>query len=152
MSAPSREPSSRWVHSDLRYATTPGVDPELEWALGPGKDTFFTLERQQRWVPVMIELQDMTVAEFAAGTGFLDDGPSRTMWQANVRVSPLYESTEDAPGLSYCTAMVKLGFFEFLRRSDSLKKSVVGVSLGLPLGAESLGPTVPVTNSGHGGS
>lgn len=152
MSAPGPDepPSSRWTWTDPRYASSPGIDPELEWALGAGKDTFFSSGRQQRWMPVMVELQGITIAEFAAGTGFLDDGPSRTMWQASVRVSPLYDGAEQAASdMAFCTAMVKPGFFEFLRRSDGLKKAVVAVSLGLPLGAESLGPTTPVNSSGQ---
>jgi hypothetical protein len=150
MSDPGSSPSSQWAWTEPRYATTPGVDPELEWALGSGKDTFFAGGRQQRWMPVMVELQGITVAEFAAGTGFLDDGPSRTMWQASIRVSPVHEGIEDgASDIAYCTAMVKQGFFEFLRQSETLKKTVVGITLGLPIGAESLGPTIPVNNSGH---
>jgi hypothetical protein len=147
--APPR-PSSEWAWSEPRHTQAPGIDPELEWALGAGKDTFFAAGRQQRWMPAMIELHGISVEEFAAGTGFLEDGPSRSMWQASVRVSPLYETVEDEAGeITYCTAMVKPGFFEFLRRSESLTKVVAGVTLGLPLGAESLGPDIPLTNAGQ---
>jgi hypothetical protein len=143
-------PSSRWVWSDPSYVLQPGLDPELEWALGVGKDAFFAPRRQQRWTPVMVELQGISVDEFAAGTGFLEDGPSRSMWQASVRVSPLHEATEGSPDeRTFCTAMVKPGFFEFLRRSENLGKVVVGITLGLPIGAESLGPTIPLTNPGQ---
>lgn len=152
MSTPSRgqPPSSGWTWSDPQYAQVPGMDPELEWALGVGRDSFFAAGRQQRWMPVMVELLGISVDEFAAGTGFLEDGPSRTMWQASVRVSPLYDAVEDQGDITFCTAMVKPGFFEFLRRSESLTKVVVGVTLGLPLGAESLGPDIPLANAGHG--
>jgi hypothetical protein len=144
------KPASEWVWSDPRYAPPPGVDPDLEWALGAGKDTFFSPGRQQRWTAVMIELQGISVDEFAAGTAFLEDGPSRTMWQATVRVSPLsWADAESADNITYCTAMVKPGFFEFLRHSDSLTKVVVGVTLGLPLGAESFGPDIPPVSSGQ---
>jgi len=147
MSAAAQPPASEWSWSDPRHTALPGVDPDLEWALGAGKDAFFSPERQQRWMPVMIELQGISVEEFAAGTGFLEDGPSRTMWQATVRVSPLYQTGEGgATGMAYCTAMVKPGFFEFLRRSEDLAKVVVGVALGLPLGAESFGPAIPAAN------
>lgn len=152
MSTPSQSqpPASDWAWSDPRYTQAPGVDPELEWALGVGKDAFFSPGRQQRWMPVMIELLGISVDEFAAGTGFLEDGPSRTMWQASIRVSPLYGAAQESPGEgTFCTAMVKPGFFEFLRRSESLNKVVVGVTLGLPLGAESLGPDIALANSGH---
>jgi hypothetical protein len=152
MSTPGKSdpPASNWVWSDPTYAQVRGVDPELEWALGAGKDAFFTAGRQQRWMPVVIELVGISVDEFAAGTGFLEDGPSRTMWQASIRVSPLYEVVEEASGEgTFCTAMVKPGFFEFLRRSESLGKVIVGVTLGLPLGAESLGPDVASPNAGH---
>lgn len=152
MSTPDRgqPPGSAWTWSEPRYTQVSGVDPELEWALGAGKDAFFASGRQQRWMPVVIELLGISIDEFAAGTGFLEDGPSRTMWQASVRVSPLYEAVEENPSeVAYCTAMVKPGFFEFLRRSESLSKVVAGVTLGLPLGAESLGPDIPLANSGH---
>jgi hypothetical protein len=152
MSTPSKSdrPGSTWTWSDLTYAHVPGVDPELEWALGAGKDAFFAAGRQQRWMPVVIEVMGISVDEFAAGTGFLEDGPSRTMWQASVRVSPLYEVAQQASGEgTFCTAMVKPGFFEFLRRSESLSKVIVGVTLGLPLGAESLGPDISSRNAGH---
>ena len=152
MSGPTHDepPSSGWRRTNPRHATIEGLDPEVEWALDVGRDTFFAAGRQQRWMPVMIELRGITVAEFAAGTGFLDDGPSRTMWQASIRVSPLHESIEQGSSdTAFCTAMVKPGFLEFLRSSEGLKKTVVGVSLGLPIGAESLGPAVPVNNSGH---
>jgi hypothetical protein len=149
MSADPPPPSSDWTWSDPTYSQVPGLDPELEWGLGAGKDALFAPTRQQRWMPVMIELQGISVAEFAAGTSVLEDGPSRTMWQASVRVSPLYETAQDEAGeITYCTAMVKPGFFEFLRLNESLTKVVVGVTLGLPLGAESLGPDIPLTNAG----
>lgn len=151
MSTPTRgqPPSPEWTWSEPTYAQVPGLDPELEWALGAGKDAFFSAGRQQRWMPVIVELLGISIEEFAAGTGFLEDGPSRTMWQASVRVSPLYEAVEEsASEIAYCTAMVKPGFFEFLRRSESLGKVVVGVTLGLPLGAELFGPDIPL-NSGH---
>jgi hypothetical protein len=147
---PGDPPASEWAWSDPTYAQVPGLDPELEWALGVGRDSFFAAGRQQRWMPVMVELLGISVSEFAAGTAFLEDGPSRTMWQASVRVSPLYEAVEESPSeIAYCTAMVKPGFFEFLRLNEALSKVVVGVTLGLPLGAESFGPDIPLANSGH---
>jgi hypothetical protein len=101
-------------------------------------------------MPVMVELRGIGVDGFAAGTGFLEDGPSLAMWQASVRVSPLYDAVEEnAAEITYCMAMVKPGFFEFLRRSEGLAKVVVGVTLGLPLGAESPAPAIPLANPGH---
>jgi hypothetical protein len=151
MSTPGADPPApRWVATEPRFADVPGLDPELEWALGAGQQNFFAGGRQDRWMPVAIELQGISLEEFAAGTGFLDDGPSRTMWQASVRISPPY-----APGAAtqvdtiFFTAMVTPGFFEFFKRNDKLREVVRNVVLGLPLGAESLGPDLP-TNTRPG--
>jgi hypothetical protein len=146
----SPSPATQWVWADRAFAQLPGIDPDLEWALGSGRPTFFGQGRQQRWIPVLVELQGISVDEFAAGTGFLDDGPSRTMWQTSVRVLHLYDDEE--PGRSettFCTAMVSQGFFEFLKLSESIRKFVIGITLSLPLDNNSLAPGFKGTNSGQ---
>jgi len=157
MSSPASDaPAAEWRWVDPRYNHTTGIDPELEWALGPGRDVFFpyghqlTYGPQRRWMPLTIELQGISLEEFAVGTGFLDDGPSRTMWQASVRISPLYATgANGARDMSFFTAMVTEGFFVFLRQNERLNKAVLSVTLGLPLGAESLGPALSTSNAGH---
>lgn len=140
MSAPASDRPG-WSHDERTFAQLPGVDPDVEWALGSGRDTFFGFGRQQRWVPVLVELQGISVDEFAAGTSFLDDGPSRTMWQASVRVSKLYDAAVSGESRSaFCTAVVTQGFFEFLKFNESLQKVVAGVTLSLPVDLESLAP------------
>jgi hypothetical protein len=141
---------SPWVVADRTFAQLPGIDPDLEWALGSGRQTFFKGGRQRRWISVLVEVQGVNAEEFAAGTGFLDDGPSRTMWQASVRVLDLYDTHQpDSDGITFLTAMVSQGFFEFLKRNDSLQKIVIGLTLSLPLGSESLGPSFANSNSGN---
>jgi len=151
MSAPASDsPTPRWVWTERAFVQLPGIDPDLEWALGSGKPTFFGRGRQQRWISVLVELQGISVREFAAGTEFLDDGPSRAMWQASVRVLNLYDEHE--PGrsdIAFCTAMVSQGFFAFLKRSEGLRKVVIGITLSLPLDNESLAPAFAGPNSGH---
>ena len=143
-------PQSPWAWAERGFTQLPGIDPDLEWALGSGKQTFFSPGRQRRWISALVELQGISVRDFAAGTGFLDDGPSRAMWQASVRVLDLYDEGEpDRSDIAFCTAMVSQGFFEFLRRSESLRKIVIGLTLSLPLGSESLGPGFAGANSGH---
>ena len=151
MSASDSDSSeARWVTTDPTFSDVPGLDPELEWALGAGQQSFFAAGKQDRWMPVAIELQGISLEEFAAGTGFLDDGPSRTMWQASVRISPPYlPDAGNQTDTIFVTAMVTLGFFEFFKRNDKLREVVRNVVLGLPLGAESLGPGL-ATNSRPG--
>lgn len=141
---------SPWVEVERTFAQLPGIDPDLEWALGSGRPTFFREGQQRRWISVLLEVQGVSAGEFAAGTGFLDDGPSRTMWQASVRVLDLYDEHQpDESGVTFLTALVSQGFFEFLRRSDRLQKIVIGLTLSLPLGVESFGPSLANANSGH---
>lgn len=147
--AGSDQPDASWVQTEASYAEIPGLDPELEWALGAGQQSFFAAGKQDRWMPVAIELQGISLEEFAAGTGFLDDGPSRTMWQASVRVSSPYQPGDGSQSdIIFCTAMVTPGFFEFFRRNEKLRDAVRNIVLGLPLGAESLGPNLPL-NARH---
>jgi hypothetical protein len=149
MSTAASPPAEPWVSIEPRFNHTTAIDPEVEWALGAGRGSYFAPGRQQRWIPVAIELQGISIKEFAAGTEFLDDGPSRTMWQASLRISPLCLRAESSGGDTvFCAAMVTGGFFEFLRRNERLGKIVLNVALGLPLGTESLGPSL-TTNSGH---
>jgi hypothetical protein len=153
----SDPPKPEWRWSDPSFEHVASVDPEVEWALGPGREVFFPRASigpygpQRRWMPVAIELKGISVKDFAQGTAFLDDGPSRAMWQASVRVSPLHSERQDSrTETAFCTAMVTPGFFEFLRRNEKLSKIVIGVTLSLPLGTESLGPSLSTNNSGLG--
>ena len=148
MSAAGSDPSgSEWIWKAPSYADTPGLDPELEWALGAGQQSFFAAQRQDRWMPVTIELQGISLEEFTAGTGFLDDGPSRTMWQASIRVaSPYLPNADRQTDTIFLNAMVTPGFFEFFKRNERLRETVRNIVLGLPLGAESLDPSLPINS------
>lgn len=144
----SDEPAGPWLSAESTFTSLPGIDPDLEWALGYGTSNFLVPDRRPRWIPLVFELQGLTAEEFATGDKFIEDGPSRTMWQLSVRVSPLSrDEPADAHGPVFCAAMVTLGFFEFLKRSESLRKFIVGMTLSLPLGPESLGPDFPTANS-----
>jgi hypothetical protein len=146
----SDESIGPWRSADPTFARLPGIDPDLEWAVGSGISNFVARGARPRWIPVVVELRGLAAAEFAAGS-FIEDGPSRTMWQLSVRVSPLSRDEQaNAQGVVFCAAMVTLGFFEFLRRGDKLPEFIVGMTLSLPLGQESLGPDLPPANSEAG--
>lgn len=129
----------RWKRAEPLYANIPAVDANVDWALGPGRAHFFRRGRQDRWMPVLVRLAGTTVRDFAEGKGFIEDARSLGLWQESVRVDSLYFGRDDdSAEIGFFTAMVRQGFFEFLRRNSDLRKFVVGVTLGLPLKAESL--------------
>lgn len=141
--APSDQGDSlRWRQADPVYSQLPNVDPRIEWALGPGRNQFFRPGRQDRWMPVLVELQGTTVREFARGERFFDDARSLTWWQESIRTSPLYldpDDEEEAAEQAHFSAMVRQAFFEFLKRNERLNNAVASITLGLPLDEESLG-------------
>jgi hypothetical protein len=142
---------SEWVTVDSSYANIPGMDPYVEWALGAGRAHFFLEGRQQRWLPVLLQLRGVSPGEFADGHGFIEDGQSLALWRASIRVDSLYaEREQEEDGDTYCTAMVRPGFFEFMRRSARLRESVARVTIGLPLDAESLPPAESNSDSENG--
>ena len=141
-SPPEPGDTLRWRQADPVYSQLPNIDPRIEWALGPGRDHFFRPGRQDRWMPVLVELKDMTVREFARGERFFDDARSLAWWQESIRISPLYlepEDDEDSKDETHFTAMVRQTFFEFLKRNEPLNNAVASITLGLPLDEESLG-------------
>src|SRR5690606_32480166 len=121
-----------------------------EWALDAGKGSFFPSGRQQRWLPVLVRLNGISPRDFADGQHFVDDGQSLAMWRASVRVSPLYIDDRHDRRQPYCTAMVRPGFFEFMKRSRKLRESVARITIGLPLDSESLPTADANRDSGNG--
>lgn len=140
---------AEWLEVESSYAHIPGMDPYVEWALGAGRAHFFREGRQQRWLPVVVRLKNTSPREFADGDKFIDDGQSLALWRASVRVSPLYASRESVDE-TFCTAMVRQGFFEFMKGNARLRDSVTRVTIGLPLDAESLPPSDASKEAGNG--
>jgi hypothetical protein len=141
---------AEWVKVDSNYVHISGMDPYVEWALGAGRANFFLPGRQQRWLPVLVRLKGISPQEFANGQQFVEDGQSLALWRASVRVSALYTGGERDDRETYCTAMVRPGFFEFVKRSDTLRDSVARITIGLPLDAESLPPSDANKEPGNG--
>jgi hypothetical protein len=154
MKTPSHTPeppgAAEWVEAESSYAQIPGMDPYVEWALGAGRPQFFREGRQQRWMPVALRLNGISPQDFADGGLFVEDGQSLALWRASVRVSPLYANAERGPNEAFCTAMVRQGFFEFMKRSGRLREFVARVTIGLPLDAESLPPSNASKEAGNG--
>lgn len=127
-----------WSIDEPRYAGIPGIDPGVEWALGPGRRYFFPPGRQQDWMPVLVLLDGISAAEFADGSGFIEDS-QLPEWRRSVRVSPLYLTPIPAfEAVPQCTAMVTETLFEMLSENDALQRVVTRVTLGLPLNQSSL--------------
>jgi len=121
------------------------VDPYFEWALGSGKDTYFPPD-QQVWVPVLLRLQGITVAEFAEGKVFFgSESPERvTLYQQRVKVLDVYLEPPDE-NENYIVTMAAYGYFtELLRTNETFASKIAELELGLPLDQQSLGPAYPV--------
>jgi hypothetical protein len=144
--------ASGWVEAASNYAQIPGMDPYAEWALGTGRQHFFRPQagRQQRWLPVLIRLNGISPQAFVDGQSFVDDGQSLSLWRGSIRLSPLYARRESDSKEPYCTAMVRLGFFEFLKRNETLRAVVTRITIGLPLDAASLPSSENTKENGNG--
>ena len=127
------------------FASVPGVDPFVDWALGPGRKYFFLPGRSnQDRMPVVVKLNGIKVKDFATGAQF-DKESNRSelvaLWAKSVQVSMLETEGPGAAELnSYCAPTVTETFFHLLKQQASLRELVAGVTLGLPLDSELLPP------------
>jgi hypothetical protein len=126
-----------WREAESRNTNYPGADPYLEWATGAGRTSYFLPGRQDNWLPVLVLLRGITAKEFASGENLPVDFD---FWKISVRVPDFYVSAPEVPGEqeTYCTALVTEHFFELLNDNETLRNFVPQITLGLPLGAESL--------------
>lgn len=133
------------------FASVPGVDPFVDWALGPGRKYFFLPGRSnQDRMPVVVRLSGIRVKDFAAGTQF-DNESNRSelvaVWKTSVQISVLETEGPGGSDLnSYCAPTVTEPFFHLMKQHASLREVVASVTLGLPLDTESLPPS-----HAHGG-
>lgn len=162
MKAPSK-PASRALAAQLRYPSL--VDPNTDWIFGsigsdehlreagPGQDYFFLpARRNQVWLPILVGLSGISVAEFANGEQFdkeRDHGELKKRWQDCTRFSAL---DIHGPGGSkpdfYCAPTVTKEFFVLLNQSLALSEVVTSVTLGLPLDVDQLSSLPSPTPSG----
>jgi hypothetical protein len=131
-----------WTKDESRNKNYPGADPYLEWATGAGRTSYFRPGRQQKWLPVLVRLSGITAKEFAEGSQL--PLPDRGSWTSSVKVPDFYTSAPPIPGQkeSYCTALVTENFFKLLNDVKELKGAITQITIGLPIGLESLSPAM----------
>jgi len=123
------------------------VDPAADWALGPGIDYFFLPWRKNKdWLPIVILLEGITPKDFLAGT-FLPgaERPELSDVFQFSELGPEEEAALHGEGAYYMASAHKNFFFEVLAdRSyqEALSKHVKDVTIGLPLDAISLPPSL----------
>jgi hypothetical protein len=128
-------------------ATSVDLDPYFGWALGAGRANFFLPGRQHTWIPVLLKLSGISIAEFAKGEGLFDTtSPDLSLelelFKKFVKVPDEYTQSPDATEQddSFCMAMVAHEYFlNQIRNNKTFASKVTEVELGLPLDAESLG-------------
>jgi hypothetical protein len=138
---------------DPQKAAEPVVDldPYVSWAQGIGRSQFFLQDQQQKWVPVLLKLTEISIAEFAKGDSLFPPSPQHSQqvesFLQNVKIPREYTGSPDAGEEvdSYCMAMVAHDYFlEQIATNDLFKSRIAEVELGLPLDLESLGPEFPL--------
>ncbi len=130
--------TSAWSKTEPPYASIPGVDPAVDWALGEGTGYFFASEDQRRWMPILVQLKDIDPGQFQEGRSFLRS-EEMSRWLDSVRVSKLYIRAD--PGASpfrFCTALVTREFFDLLLGNPKIQQFIARITLGLPLDRDSL--------------
>ena len=136
------------------YPDSPPGSAFYRWALGSGRAAYFMLTGETERVPVLVELNGVTIEEFASGKLFFDDQEILARWQLAVSVAPLFKNLpEMAKGLNFVAALVTEDFFRL--RDDpknvKLQEAIPLVSLGPPL-RERDSSEVSGSNGGAGSS
>jgi hypothetical protein len=137
--------SADWTYQDAGLATDPGIDSAIDWALGAGRGSFFGPGRQQDRIPIVVLLNGISASGFAQGDLFIETDDERISWRASVSVPAFYTDApaDPAPGLGYVTAMVRTNVPGLLQTNARLRGFIARISIGLPLGEESLPPPKP---------
>ena len=63
-----------------------GIDPYIDWVLGPGRRHYFRPGRQQERFAVLVHLTKTSARDFARGMGFMDVGEPQSRWQSAIKV------------------------------------------------------------------
>jgi hypothetical protein len=101
------------------------VDPYFEWASA----TNFVYYGKHEWLPILLELDGLTVGEFSANKVV------RTLRSKNVfHLSPLLEGDEISKSGSFCTAFVKPGFVSSLLRDAAFRNMIRRFELSRGMG------------------
>ena len=142
------------------------VDPNTDWVLGPvgshednsrvdelgpGGDYFFLPARKNgTWLPILVGLTGISVADFANGTQFDKHPHEVELKQQWLDCTRFYALDTDGPGGPdkefFCAPAVTKLFFFLLHNYSALGDVVTSVTLGLPLDVEQL-PPLPIPKS-----
>jgi hypothetical protein len=127
------------------YANTIGVDPYIDWVLGPGQTYHLRPGRQQDRLAVLVRVSGISARDFSEGKGFADAGTQNARWKASIHVPLLYieDSDDDGKGERTLPALITPDFLEMLQSQARLRKVVVRVTLSQPLDSASLPDTFP---------
>lgn len=124
------------------------MDPYFDWALRAGRQNYFLPGRQEVWIPVLLKLTGISIAEFAKGDGLFNSASPRlneevAQFQKFIKVPDAYTDPPDAleKDDAFCMAMVAHEYFlDQIEKNSLLASKVVEVELGLPLDAIRLAP------------
>lgn len=127
------------------YANMTGVDPYIDWVLGPGQTYHLRPGRPQDRLAVLVRVSGISARDFADGKGFADAGTQNARWKASVHVPLLYieDSHDDGKGERTLPALITTDFLEILQSPSRLRTFVVRVTLSQPLDSASLPDTFP---------
>src|SRR5262249_34762693 len=106
---------STWSTSEPTYSRWAGVDPAIDWVLGPGRRYFFVPGDQRQWFPVLLQLNKISARDLATGTNIFDSQAERDAWAATLRVPRFYiDPPKGLDKVKYCTAMVTEKFLQLV--------------------------------------
>jgi len=126
-----------WKTGDPKYPKSPAFDPYIALALDKDRSNF-PLDTKEPWLPILVQLNGITAAQFKGGDGFIDVA-ELGKWSDAVSVPAFY--IDPARGLentTHCTAFVTEDFFRLLDGNKRASKLIIRVTLGLPLSQEVL--------------
>jgi len=78
------------ISPDERKFKHTGIEPNIEWNLGPGRVDFYPYGEAQNWIPVLLWLDGISPRDFADGKALFDQGDAISLWRSSVRVPRLY--------------------------------------------------------------
>lgn len=127
------------------YASMTGVDPYIDWVLGPGQTYHLRPGRQQDKLAVLVRVSGISARDFADGKGFADAATQNARWKTSVHVPLLYieDSQDDGKGERTLPALITPDFLEMLKSPSRLRRFIVRVTLSQPLDSASLRDAFP---------
>jgi hypothetical protein len=133
---------SQWSTNtpEVFYSGIPGVDPAIDWALGPGRSYFFAPGEKEKdpWLPVTLHLGSISAGDLASGARFVRTRTESTAWENGIQIpSFCVVPPKGLEELKFCTAWVKMSFLGTL--CGLVPQFIRRIELCLPLRATSYG-------------